>query len=191
MYKIEKLVKKYGNKLILNNINYEFMPGYLYLISGENGSGKSTLIKILAKAISKSSGKISDDINISYLPDKYNLPKLISTFNYLYSYSNDKELTKCYMNRYLIPDKLILNLSKGNYQKIGIVMMLMNKADMYLLDEPFDGIDIDIKGLLKEDIKELINDNRIVIVVSHISIDIKGINIKYLEMVNGCLYEKE
>ena len=191
MYKIEKLVKKYGNKLILNNINYEFMPGYLYLISGENGSGKSTLIKILAKAISKSSGKISDDINISYLPDKYNLPKLISTFNYLYSYSNDKELTKYYMNRYLIPDKLILNLSKGNYQKIGIAMMLMNKADMYLLDEPFDGIDIDIKGLLKEDIKELINDNKIVIVVSHISIDIKGINIKYLEMVNGCLYEKE
>lgn len=191
MYKIENLIKEYGNKLILNNISYEFKPGYLYMISGENGSGKSTLIKILAKAISKTSGKISDDLDISYLPDKYNLPKLISVSNYLYSYSNDKKIVKYYMDRYLIPDKLILNLSKGNYQKIGIIMLLMNNADIYLLDEPFDGLDIDIKEVLKEDIKKLINNNKIVIIVSHIGIDIKGINMKLLEMVNGCLYEKE
>ena len=191
MLKLEHVYKKYGNKMILNDINYEFKTKYLYMIKGENGSGKSTLIKILAKTIYKTNGKIDADLSFSYLPDKYNLPKLIKVSNYLYSYSNNKELVKYYMYRYLIPDKLIMNLSKGNYQKIGIIMMLMNEMDVYLLDEPFDGLDIDIKEVLKDDIKRLVNNNKIVILVSHINIDIKDINIKRLEMVNGCLYEKE
>lgn len=191
MLELEHVYKKYGNKLILNDINYVFKPGYLYMIKGENGSGKSTLIKILAKAISKTKGKIKSDVDICYLPDKYNLPKLMKVSNYLYSYSNNKKLVNHYMKRYLIPDKLILNLSKGNYQKIGIIMILMNDVDVYLLDEPFDGLDIDIKEVVKEDIKNLVNNNKIVILVSHINVDIKDIDIKKLEMVNGSLYEKE
>ena len=82
MLKLDNLSKKYNNQIILNSISLEFKEGNLYILSGINGSGKSTLVKLLSGIIFKSSGSITRDISISYLPDKFTMPKLLSVKSY-------------------------------------------------------------------------------------------------------------
>jgi len=189
MLKIRNLVKKYRNKVILDDVSYDFKENNLYVIRGENGTGKSTLVKILTKNIFKTKGFV-DDIKISYLPDKYNLPKLISTFNYLYLFTDDKKKVDEYIKKYQIPNKLIMNLSKGNLQKIGIVQILLNDSNCFVFDEPFDGLDDHIKSIFIDDLKRLVLDFKLVILVLHNDLLIEGIKIHNLYIEGGKLYEK-
>jgi len=158
------VTKIYKNNKILNDISVTFDRN-LHIIYGNNGSGKSTLLKILSSIIYKTSGSILTTDIISYLPDKFSLPKLLSVDSYInltigveYQYLVDK---------YKIPRKLIGNLSKGNLQKVGLLQVLYHKADCYILDEPLDGLDDEAKILFKEDIKRLLKDNKIVIMSLH------------------------
>ncbi len=163
MLKLDNLSKKYNNQIILNSISLEFKEGNLYILSGINGSGKSTLVKLLSGIIFKSSGSITRDISISYLPDKFTMPKLLSVKSYCKLLSIPIEL----MEKYQIPNKRIGELSKGNLQKLGIIQILNNKSDCYILDEPLDGLDDAAKKLLKQDIITLKGNNKIIIMCLH------------------------
>ena len=189
MIKIDNLIKKYQDKIILDNISYEFKRGSIYFIKGENGSGKSTLIKILTKIIYKTSGNVDNKINISYLPDKYVLPKLINSYNYLANFGADKSKINEYINKYELPNKLIMNLSKGNLQKVGIIEVLLNDYEAYIFDEPLDGLDKNIKEIFLDDLKKLVNKNKLVILISHSDISFKDINYKKLIIEEGKLHE--
>ena len=97
MLKIDNLIKKYQNNIILNNISYDFSGNKIYLIRGDNGSGKSTLIKILTKISFKSSGNVVNDSKISYLPDNFMLPKLTKTKNFLLNFTDNSKLLDEYI----------------------------------------------------------------------------------------------
>ncbi len=117
-------------------------------VLGENGIGKSTFMKALAGLIETSIGRLDLGIKIAYKP------QIVKPFDMLVSdallnmapeYQNDMNITsalnKLGINR--IINKNVKNLSGGELQKLAIMMTLMQKADIYLIDEPSANLDIE------------------------------------------------
>ena len=169
IFKVENISKKYGNNVVLRDFKYEFNSG-LYLLVGKNGSGKSTLLKIICKLINPTNSdyKISM-IKTAYLCEKIelgngNIKVFLNSIKSLYkSKINIKEELK----KWNIPNKNIESLSKGNKQKSAIIMMMLIRADLYIFDEPTDALDTHAVGLFIEFIKELLQQDKIVIISTH------------------------
>ncbi len=194
MYKLEHITKKYNKNIILNDISLELDQPNLYIITGINGSGKSTLIKIMSKIIFKSSGNIISDESIAFLPDKFILPYLISVKEFI------KETLRLYkirldykdiMKRFELPNKLIGSLSKGNYQKLGLFFIFYNNKDIYILDEPLDGLDDFAKGLFRKLVEEKLKENKKVVLSLHNKTLLNSFNPKVFQIKEGELVEKQ
>lgn len=184
MFEIRNLTKEYKNKLILNDLNYEFIEGNIYIIKGDNGSGKSTLFKIIAGIINKDKGYITGNKLINFLPEKYHLTKLIKAKSFLKDHINNLDIDSV-MKRYELDNKIISNLSKGNLQKIGIIKTIYLDSDIYILDEAFDGIDNNIKNILIDDLLSLKNQKKIIILSNHENINLDKLSPIYLNLRNG------
>lgn len=193
MLKIENLVTKYNNNVIINDVTYNFFEGNIYLLTGENGSGKSTILKSIAKLISYQ-GKIETNGVVGFLPDKVVFPPLLGSYEYLYNVARlNNSLPKVKeLIEILEPNnKIIASLSKGNTQKIGIIQLLSLDADIYLLDEPFDGLDAVAKTNLKKLLLQKKNENKIVILSIHDKRIFLSKDVKTLEVKGGKIYEKK
>ena len=173
MLRLEEVKKSYHHDRGLVNVNLTIEPESLYLFVGENGSGKSTTIKLISHVIFNSvkEGRIINDFKrMIYLPDKRSYPKLLMVKTYLEYYlpnkPNDKDLD-FWMNRYHLPNKKIGSLSKGMQQKLGILQTILNTGDLYLFDEPTDGLDAESIQLFKEDIKDLLIQGKTIIISTH------------------------
>ncbi|MDE7385286.1 MAG: ATP-binding cassette domain-containing protein [Anaeroplasmataceae bacterium] len=173
MLRLEEVKKSYHHDRGLACVNLSIKPESLYLFVGENGSGKSTTIKLISHVIFNSSkeGKIINDFKrMVYLPDKRSYPKLLTVETYLKYYlpvaPSDKEL-ELWMKKYHLPNKKIGSLSKGMLQKLGILQTILNAGDLYLFDEPTDGLDVDSIQLFKKDIKELLCQKKTIIISTH------------------------
>ena len=192
MLKVINLSKKFKANEVFLNTNLEITDPGLYIIYGNNGSGKSTIIKIIAGMIYKTSGKLIREGSISYLPDRFSMPRLMRAKDYL-NIVSDRSLSYKIdelMCDYQIPNKLIGSLSKGNLQKLGIIQALMNNSDIYLFDEPIDGLDDSSKRIFKRDIKEIILNNRIVLMALHNKTFFNDLNPTILTIKEGNICEK-
>lgn len=192
MLVIKNLVKKYNNNTILNNLSYVFEKGNLYIIRGDNGSGKSTLLKILSKISYKTSGEISGNARIAYLHDKPVFPYLMRVDDYLKTVIKLNNSNANYLDileEYNIPNKRIFELSKGNKVKLGIAQVLLNDMDIYIFDEPIDGLDDFAKELFKNKILELIFNDKIVIMSLHEMNIFENDYYKLITLKDGRLYE--
>jgi ABC-type multidrug transport system ATPase subunit len=116
-------------------------------------------------------GDIYNDFeNISYYPERFNLPSLIKSHDFLYTYFNNiatKDEIDFYIDRYKLENKYICNLSKGNTLKIGIIKTLLEQSELYIFDEPLNGLDEESKRLLAEDLMALKKLSKTIIVVTH------------------------
>lgn len=170
MLKLTNVSKKYKDHIVFNSVSIDMSNSGIYIFQGINGSGKSTILKVLAGIIYKTDGRMEKDVSISYLPDKFNMPKLMKAKNYIYnvlSMNNLENMTDELISKFQIPNKRIGDLSKGNQQKLGLLQVLYNEADCYILDEPLDGLDDFAKHLIKDIIKEYIEKGKIIILSLH------------------------
>lgn len=170
MLKLEEVRKNYHKDRGLVSANLVIENNKLYLFVGENGSGKSTTIKLISRVIfnSPADGVIKNDFKkIIYLPDKRGYPKLLNVKTYLSYYLMNNRYIDEYIEKYHIPNKKIGGLSKGMLQKLGIVQTVLSDGDLYLFDEPTDGLDNDSIKIFKEDIIKLLALNKTVIISTH------------------------
>lgn len=197
--KIIDLFKKYNNVIVLDSINYNLQLGKTYLLLGANGSGKSTLIKALLGLI-KYQGKITKpiDLKISYIPEAINFPDYISIYNFLENLGRIKLIdnldNKINTNLqewdlYKSKDKLISQLSKGMKQKILIINALLGEDDMYVFDEPLNGLDTKNQQLFLEKLTHLKEKNKTIIISTHYIGFYNNFCDIILEIKNGQLYE--
>lgn len=180
--------------LVLNNLNLSFEKGKFYAIMGQSGVGKSTLIKLIGIMDSPSKGDIYiEGKNVSNLDDneasKIRNSKIGFVFqDYLLDdnlnvyenillptlKSNKKEdvnntileLTK----KYKIDHRLThfpSELSGGECQRVAICRALINNPSIILADEPTGNLDEKNEEFVLQNLKELTNSNKCVIVVSH------------------------
>lgn len=176
MIKIENLSKHYGTKQVLSNIEMSFEKGMVYGIVGENGSGKTTLFRCIA-GLEKYNGKISSDF------DKLkNHLGLLFTVPFFFSKITGREYIKLLCNARKkstgnIDERNIFDLplnqyastySTGMKKKLALTAILMQDNQGFILDEPFNGVDIQSNILITDIIHKLKDLNKIVIISSHI-----------------------
>ena len=176
MIKINGLSKSYGNHEVLKSISMEFSKGKAYGIVGENGAGKTTLFRCIAGLESFNGEIISDNI-----PLKNHLGLLL-TDPFFFSKITGKEYIRLLCNargrtNADIDNKNIFDLplnqyastySTGMKKKLAITAILLQENEYYILDEPFNGVDIQSNIILTDIILKLKELNKIVLISSHI-----------------------
>jgi len=176
MIKINGLSKSYSNKEVLKNISMEFSKGKAYGIVGENGAGKTTLFRCIA-GLESYNGEIISDIT----PLKNHLGLLL-TDPFFFSKITGKEYIRLLCNArgktsLEFDSKNIFDLplnqyastySTGMKKKLAITAILLQENEYFILDEPFNGVDIQSNIILTEIILKLKELNKIVVISSHI-----------------------
>ena len=176
MIKIKELSKVFGDKEVLKNVSMEFYKGNVYGIVGENGAGKTTLFRCIA-GLESYSGEIISDVK----PLKNHLGLLL-TEPFFFSMITGREYIRLLCNargktNVDIDSKNIFDLpleqyastySTGMKKKLAITAILLQENEYFILDEPFNGVDIQSNIILTEIILKLKELNKIVIISSHI-----------------------
>ena len=176
MITLKNISKSYGNKKILTNINMVFKPGGIYGIAGENGAGKTTLFKCIG-GFEPFEGEVIYDKGILK-----NTMGFLHTDPFFFSKITGQEYLQLLCNARKIEvndfkEKNIFNLplaqfaetySTGMKKKLAITGILLQQNDVFILDEPFNGVDIQSNVLITEIILELKRLNKTVLLSSHI-----------------------
>lgn len=148
------ITKKYGSKIVLQNICLQVKVGDSIAFIGHNGSGKSTLLKIMSGLVSCDSGKIDyqTKLKFNYVPEYF--PKLaITPRQYIMRVGaidgiekrRLKEQSSNLFNMFYMDtmiDVPIKYLSKGTIQKVAVIQAMLTTPDVLLLDEPLAGQDM-------------------------------------------------
>jgi ABC-2 type transport system ATP-binding protein len=176
MIAVKNLFKKYGTNEVLNNINIEFDKGKVYGIVGENGAGKTTLFRCIA-GLEEYEGEISSNSN----PVK-NYLGLLLTEPFFFQKITGKEYIQLLCNArnikisniderniFKLPlDQYASSYSTGMKKKLALTAILLQENEYFILDEPFNGVDIQSNIIITEIIHKLKALDKTVIISSHI-----------------------
>jgi ABC-2 type transport system ATP-binding protein len=197
LIEIEKLVKRYGQQVVLNGLNLTINRGEILGFLGPNGAGKSTTMNIITGYIGATEGTVKIDgldilqqpkkakMKIGYLPELPPLYMDMTVEEYLRFVCKIKRIdskniteaidTTCSIVKITnYRNRLIKNLSKGYKQRVGLAQAIIGSPEVLILDEPTVGLDpkeiIEIRNLIKE-----LGKNHTVILSSHILSEVSAV----------------
>ncbi|MDN6161737.1 MAG: metal ABC transporter ATP-binding protein [Atopostipes sp.] len=189
---VKNLSVSYSGKEAIRDVNFSIDSGRLVGIIGPNGAGKSTLIKGMLDLVKRDSGEVrilGNKLNetredIAYIPQRadidWDFPILVKNTVLLGRYPrldlfkrpNEedrkiamKALDKVGMSEFA--DNQIGQLSGGQQQRVFVARSLAQQADVYFLDEPFVGVDIQSEEIIIDILKELRNQGKTIFVIHH------------------------
>ena len=183
---VKDLRKSFGEKEVLHGISFSIESGRALGLLGRNGAGKTTTIRILMDVFRASGGTVTvdgktfhpRDFRIGYLPEERGLyPKkgVMEQLVYLAQLRGSDRKTarqqaQWWLKRLGVEEyaqRKLETLSKGNQQKVQLAQTLVCSPDLVILDEPFSGLDPVNSQILKDVIREQIQDGKLVIFSSH------------------------
>jgi ABC-2 type transport system ATP-binding protein len=176
MIEVICLSKHYGKKEVLKEISIHFMQGKVYGIVGENGAGKTTLFRCIA-GLEDYKGEVRSELT----PLKDSLG-LLMTEPFFFSKITGKEYIQLLSNARKIKitnieDKNIFDLplnqyaatySTGMKKKLALTAILLQENQCFILDEPFNGVDIQSNIIITDIIHKLRELGKTIIISSHI-----------------------
>lgn len=188
---IKNLSKSYGNKQVLKSVDLKINDGDIYAFVGSNGAGKTTTIKCMLGILPFDSGDVLYDgtsikeeplkikQDIAYIPDNPDIYEHLTGYEYLSfiadMYETDAKTKNDNIKKYAklleIDTKLndrIGSYSHGMRQKIVIIAALIHNPKVIIMDEPFVGLDPLSTHTLKEIMKELTKDGKIIFFSTHV-----------------------
>ncbi len=196
------LVKKYMNKTAVDGISFEADKGKIYALLGPNGSGKTTLMKIIAGLVKPNSGTVTYKENPIGVESKKRVAYM-STEPFFYNYMSVEDVGRYYKDffedfdskRY---EELIVrmelgmkdkakNLSSGLAAKLKIAATLARKAELYMLDEPLNGIDIIARDKIINTILEVAGEDTTMLISSHLVDELEKIIDNAVFIKNGTI----
>lgn len=182
----KEIEKSFGDLKVLKRVSFSAQSGKAFGLLGRNGAGKTTSIRIMMNVFSQDGGEVLIDgqkidykkVKFGYLPEERGLyPKKKISEQLIYfaelnglSYKEAVDSVNYWLERLGMSEyknKRLDSLSKGNQQKIQLITALAHNPDIVILDEPFSGLDPVNAMLLKDVVKEVIANNKIVIFSSH------------------------
>lgn len=201
---VKALSKKFKKVTILENINMKFESGKIYGIVGRNGSGKSVFLKILCSFYKPTTGEvlygnINYNSNNSFPPSVRALIEKPTFFPDLTGYENlkllasiqnkigNEEINKTLelVNLTTEKNKKYSEYSLGTKQKLAIAQVLMESPDVMIFDELFNGIEESTVEKIRNILLDLKNQNKLIIVTSHIKEDIDVLSDEVYNFDNG------
>ncbi len=187
MLKVENLKKTFSNVVAVDGISFEVKRGEILGLLGPNGAGKTTTIRMILDIIKPDQGtikfdgrEINDEIKskIGYLPEErglYRKTRVMETILYFAELKGlDRktalERAKYWLKKFGLAERAnsrIEELSKGNQQKVQIIVSILHDPELVILDEPFAGLDPVNQDLLKDILLELKERNKAIIFSTH------------------------
>ena len=210
MIQIENVTKKFGEAVVLDEINMELQPGNIYGLVGRNGSGKTMLMKCICGFVLPTSGTIH--VNGKIVGKEIDIPDdigiIIENPGFLPNYSGFKNLQLLAMIRNKIgkaqikeairrvgldPEskKHVGKYSLGMRQRLGLAQALMEDPSILLLDEPMNGLDNEGAEEIRKLILDLKQNGKLIIIASHTREDINLLCDKVFYMDHGKIIQIE
>ncbi|MCQ2450367.1 MAG: ABC transporter ATP-binding protein [Clostridia bacterium] len=184
------LTKKYGNNLALNNLNLSVSKGRIVGLLGPNGSGKTTFIKLITGLLTPTFG----DIAIDGMPIGVDTKKIVSYLpdhNFLAPWRSVKGMLDYFADFYADFDRSraeqmltslnidlkskIKTLSKGNQEKVSLILTMSRRAKLYVLDEPIAAVDPATRDYILRTILTNYDSDATIIISTHLISDIETI----------------
>ncbi len=197
MIEVKNLVKKYGNHLAVDHLNFKIESGRIYGFLGPNGAGKSTTMNIMTGYLGATEGEVfinghnilkepeEAKKHIGYLPEQPPLYMDMTVREYLEFAAELKGIKKAKREDEIteveklvkikdVEHRLIKNLSKGYRQRVGFAQAVLGFPEIIILDEPSVGLDpkqiIEIRELIRKLAKK-----HTVILSSHILAEVREV----------------
>lgn len=177
---LKNITKKYNDNLIFDNFSFTFEEGNVYALTGTVGAGKTTLLNIISKITNVDSGTINgmNTKIISYLFQDNRLLKSKNVSENIRfvlkdntSKSNSNKIIEEYLKLFGLYEYRNYNineLSGGMQKKLAIARALaIPNYNVFLLDEPFNNIDVKQKNSIMENIIKITPKDAIIIIVTH------------------------
>ncbi len=200
LLKCDGLTKQYGDSLALNDVNFTIESGKIVGILGPNGSGKTTLIKLINGLLTPTEGKITIEGNkpgvetkkvVAYLPDNIflngwmRIEQIITYFADFYADFRVEVAYEMLSKLGISPRSQLRTLSKGNKEKVCLILVMSRNAHLYVLDEPIAGVDPAARDYVISTIMNNYNPDASVIISTHLIADIEPILDEVIFIKNG------
>lgn len=200
--KVDSLVKSYGKKTVLDGISFSLNEGEIVGLLGPNGSGKTTLIKILTGLIKDHKGDVLIDSEkpgvhtkeiVAFLPDKSYLPdwmKPTDAIEYFADFYKDFDKSKAadMMQRFGVDmNQRLKTMSKGQQEKVNLILVICRRAKVYILDEPLGGLDPASRSAILDFILENYSKDATVLLSTHLVNDVERVFNRVLMISGGSL----
>lgn len=201
---VKNLTKKFKDAVVLDNISIDFEEGKVHGLIGRNGSGKTMLMKCICGIVPPTSGEIY--VNDERIGKDTDIPKnvgiIIETPGFIPNYSaynnlkflavlNNKigktEIKNAIKKVGLDPDdrKKVGKFSLGMRQRLGLAQAIMENPDLFILDEPMNGLDKDGVKDMRQYLLDLKEQGKTILIASHSAEDIDVLCDTVYEMDKG------
>lgn len=187
LFEAKNVTKRYGGKLVLDNVSISVPKQSIYGLLGPNGAGKTTLIRIINQITAPDSGTLyldgrklvpNDVAIIGYLPEERGLYKKMKVGEQALYFAQLKGLShaeamkrlKYWFTKLDIIDwwgKKVEELSKGMQQKVQFVITILHEPKLLIFDEPFTGFDPINTNILKKELLSLRENGATIIFSTH------------------------
>jgi len=175
MIEAKNLWKRFDEGDVLKDVSFTVKKGSIYGLLGTNGAGKTTLLKTIAGVYQPERGQVTISSQpvfenpaiqerFVFMPDalyffsQYTIQQMAQFYKQIYPTWSDEQFQALHEVFRLDPRKKIHKLSKGTKRQVAFWLLLSTMADVFILDEPFDGLDPvmrkKIKSLLLHDVAE-------------------------------------
>ena len=204
MLESKELTKKFGAKTAVDGVTVAMEPGHIYAMLGPNGSGKTTWMKMAAGLIKPTSGEVMFAGRPVGIESRKEVAYM-STEPYFYAWMSILDAAKYYtdffddfsMDRFLnLLHRMDLNekdkirtLSSGMVAKMKIALTLARDAKVYMLDEPFNGIDLLARDEIRSAILEAAVPEKLLLLSSHLVEEMEAIADRAMFIRRGKLVE--
>ncbi len=194
------LYKSYHRTPALEDVSLNLPRGKIIGLLGPNGSGKTTLLKLAAGLLTPSAGRLTIDGKaigpetkavVSYLPDRpcfsrgRKIRELLDFFQDFYTdFQRDRAETM--LNALAIdPEARFRQLSKGNQEKVQLILAMSRKAKLYLLDEPIGGVDPAAREYILNTIICNYDPDATVLISTHLIADVERVLDEFIFLHRG------
>lgn len=194
------LTKRYHGNPALDDLTLELPKGRIIGLLGPNGSGKTTFIKLAAGLLTPNSGSIAIDGKVvgpetkalvSYLPDRPYFSKnmrvgqQLDFFQDFYADFDRTRAEEMLTALGISQNRRFKSLSKGNQEKVQLVLVMSRRAKLYLLDEPIGGVDPAARDYILNTIITNYDPEASVLISTHLIADVERVLDEFLFLHNG------
>ncbi|CBI13478.1 Putative ABC transporter, ATP-binding protein [Streptococcus gallolyticus UCN34] len=156
LLQLHHVTKKYKKHVAIDDVTLSLPAGKIIGLLGPNGSGKTTLIKLMNGLLHPTTGDIVIDgyrpsvetkkivsclPDTSYLRENMKIKDALTLFEDFYNDFSREKAEHLLEDLDLNPDEQLKNLSKGNKEKVQLILVMSRQAKLYILDEPIGGVD--------------------------------------------------
>ncbi|HFI0150758.1 TPA: ABC transporter ATP-binding protein [Streptococcus suis] len=190
LVEFQQVSKAYGGLVALNNVNFKISAGKIIGLLGPNGSGKTTLIKLLNGLLQPEYGQIlinghtpSPETKkvVSYLPDTTYLDDnmtvndALNLFKDFYDDFDYGRALHLLQDLHIDISSRMKHLSKGNKEKVQLILVMSRQAQLYVLDEPIGGVDPAARDYILRTIINNYSPTASVIISTHLISEVESI----------------